>query len=111
MREVRCLINYKGVLIVRHWSLWDEQLLRALRSEFRSHSRILVFERGAEGGVAVYHDRKQMGLWVATGQHQFRYLAYDRQEALAEPCDIMDIIAVNYDLFSTILNNSNRDFA
>ena len=96
---------------MRHWSPWDEQLLRALRGEFRPHSPVLIFDRGSEGGVAVFHDQTQIGLWVATGQHQFRYLAYDRQEAPAEPCDIMDIIQVHYDLFSELLDATNRDSA
>lgn len=96
---------------MRHWSPWDDQLLRALRGEFRPHSPALMFERGREGGVAVFHQRMQLGLWVATGQHQFRYLAFDRQEAPVEPCDIMSIIDVHYELFSELLDAQDRDSA
>ncbi len=97
--------------MVRHWSPWDGQLLRILRGEFRLHSRTLTFRLGPQGGVAVYPSRDPIGVWVATGRLVFRYLPNDPSIAPTEPCDIMDIIPLNYELFSGLLDEASRDSA
>ncbi len=93
---------------MRHWSPWDDQLLRALRGEFRLHAPHIAFDRGAEGGVAVFHHAVQIGLWIAAGQHKFIFLPNDCPDAPAEPYDIMDIIGVHYSLFTDILGPEIR---
>jgi hypothetical protein len=97
--------------MVRHWSPWDGQLLRVLRGEFRLHARTLTFRTGPQGGVAVYYREQQIGVWVATSRLTFRYLPIDASAAATEPCDIMDIIPLNYELFSGLLDEASRDFA
>lgn len=97
--------------MVRHWSPWDSQLLRVLRGEFRLHSRTLTFRAGSQGGVAVYHREKPIGVWVATSRLAFRYIPNDTSVAATEPCDIMDIIPLNYELFSGLLDEASRDSA
>jgi hypothetical protein len=94
--------------MVRHWSPWDGQLLRVLRGEFRIHAPILTFRAGPQGGVAVYHRERPIGVWVATSRHMFRYEPHDRTIARTEPCDIMDIIPLNYELFSELLDAPER---
>jgi hypothetical protein len=97
--------------MVRHWSPWDSQLLRVLRGEFRLHSPTLTFRPGPEGGVGVYHREMLIGVWIATGRLAFRYVPNDPAVAAAGPCDIMDIIPLNYDLFSRLLDAASRDSA
>ena len=97
--------------MVRHWSPWDGQLLRILRGEFKLHTGTLAFRIGAEGGVAVYHREKLIGHWIATSRLAFRYLPLDPSIAATEPCDIMDIIPLNYELFSRFLDEAGRDSA
>jgi hypothetical protein len=92
--------------MVRHWSPWDSQLLRILRGEFRLHSRTLAFRIGPEGGVAVYHREKLIGHWIATSRLEFRYLPHDPTVSATEPCDIMDIIPLNYELFSRLIDDA-----
>lgn len=89
---------------MRHWSPWDEQLLRVLRGEFRQDAPALTFERGSEGGVAVFHDSAEIGLWVAASRHCYRYLPAGSETAEAPPCEIMDIIEVSRGLFSEFLD-------
>jgi hypothetical protein len=97
--------------MVRHWSPWDSQLLRVLRGEFRLHARTLTFRAGPQGGVAVLHREKPIGVWVATSRLVFRYLPNDPSLVGTEPCDIMDIIPLNYELFSHLLEVASRDSA
>ena len=97
--------------MVRHWSPWDGQLLRVLRGEFRLHARMLTFRPGPQGGVAVFHREKLIGIWVATSRLAFRYLPDDPSIAATEPCEIMDIIPLNYELFSGLLDEASRDSA
>jgi hypothetical protein len=97
--------------MVRHWSPWDSQLLRVLRGEFRLHAQTLAFRLGPQGGVGVYHLEKLIGVWVATSRLTFRYLPDDPAVAATEPCDIMDIIPLNYELFSGLLDEAGRDSA
>lgn len=97
--------------MVRHWSPWDSQLLRVLRGEFRLHARTLTFRAGPQGGVAVFHREKLIGVWVATSRLVFRYLPIDASIAATEPCDIMDIIPLNYELFSALLDDASCDSA
>lgn len=97
--------------MVRDWSPWDNQLLRVLRGEFRLHSPTLMFRPGAQGGVAVFHRERVLGVWVATGRHMFRYLPHETGQRQAGPCDIMDIIPVHYELFSDLLDEPGQDRA
>ncbi len=97
--------------MVRHWSPWDNQLLRVLRGEFRLHSPTLVFRPGTQGGVAVFNRERALGVWVATGRHQFRYLPEDQVESGSEPCDIMDIIPLHYAMFSELLDMPGENSA
>ena len=97
--------------MVRHWSPWDGQLLRVLRGEFRLHARTLTFRPGPQGGVAVFHREKLIGIWVATSRLAFRYLPDDPSIAATEPCEIMDIIPLNHELFSGLLDEASRDSA
>ncbi len=90
--------------MVRHWSPWDNQLLRVLRGEFRLHSPTLLFRPGPEGGVAVFNRERALGLWVATGRHTYSYLPKDQVDAGSPPCDIMDIIPLHYEMFSDLLD-------
>jgi hypothetical protein len=90
---------------MRFWSPWDDQLLRALRGEFRLHAPLIAFDRGEEGGVAVFYDQAQLGLWIATSQHRFRYIPQENPEAAADPYDIMDIIDAHYVLFTDLLGS------
>jgi len=96
---------------MRHWSPWDEQLLRALRGEFRVHAPLLTFMPGKEGGVAVLHEATEIGLWVAASRHCYQYMRADGSPGTAAPCDIMDIISVNHELFSDILHGAGRGSA
>ncbi|MFN3746557.1 MAG: hypothetical protein ACK4TL_17790 [Hyphomicrobiaceae bacterium] len=96
---------------MRYWSPWDDQLLRALRSEFKAYAPILTFVPGREGGVAVLHEQTEIGLWIAASRHTYRYLPADGGPGTAVPCDIMDIIAINRELFSDLLSAATRGSA
>ncbi len=96
---------------MRHWSPWDDQLLRALRGEFRIHAPILTFSPGREGGVAVFHGEAEVGLWVAASRHSYRYMATGGEPTTPSPCDIMDIITVSRDLFANLIDPVDRGSA
>ncbi len=93
---------------MRHWSPWDDRLLRVLRGEFRIHAPVLTFSLGREGGVAVFHGEAEVGLWVAASQHSYRYLTAGGEPATSAPCDIMDIITVSRDLFANFIDAADR---
>ena len=85
--------------------------MRALRGEFRVHAPLLTFMPGKEGGVAVFHEETEIGLWVAASRHCYRYMHADGSPGMTAPCDIMDIISVNHELFSSILYGTDRGSA
>lgn len=97
--------------MVKHWSPWDNQLLRVLRGEFRLHSPVLMFGLGSHGGVAVFHHERTLGLWVATARHTYRYTPMDRGQSQAGPCDIMNIIPLHYEMFANLLDVPGQDTA
>jgi hypothetical protein len=92
---------------MRHWSPWDEQLLRVLRGEYRHDAPDLSFAHGAEGGVAVFHLADEIGLWVAASRHRYHYLLTDGTPATQDPCDIMDIVPLSRALFSDFLDTAD----
>ena len=92
---------------MRHWSPWDEQLLRVLRGEYRHNAPELSFAKGEEGGVAVFHNADEVGLWVAVSRHSYNYLLTDGTPATNDPCDIMDIVPLSRELFSEFLDGSD----
>jgi hypothetical protein len=94
---------------MRHWSPWDDQLLRVLRGEFRHKAPALSFENGSEGGVAVFHEAAEIGLWVAASRFAYRYLPADGSPSAEDPCDIMDIVKLSRALFSEFLDPAHRD--
>ena len=85
--------------------------MRALRGEFRVHAPLLTFMPGKEGGVAVFHEETEIGLWVAASRHCYQYMHADGSLGMTAPCDIMDIISVNHELFSSILYGTDRGSA
>lgn len=89
---------------MRYWSPWDDQLLRVLRGEFRDSAPSLTFAHSAEGGVAVFHEQAEIGLWVAAGRLAYRYLPANGAPAMEEACDIMDIVRVSRALFADMLD-------
>lgn len=92
---------------MRHWSPWDEQLLRVLRGEYRHDAPDLSFTHGSEGGVAVFHRADEIGLWVAVSRHSYHYLLTDGTPATQDPCDIMDIVPLSRSLFSDFLDTAD----
>jgi hypothetical protein len=97
--------------MVKHWSPWDDQLLRVLRGEFRLHSPDLLFRPGPQGGVAVFHRERVLGLWTATGRHTFCYTPWELDERPVGPCDIMQIIPLHYEMFSYLLDTPHQGSA
>lgn len=89
---------------MRYWSIWDDQLLRALRGEFAAATPRLVFLPGEEGGVAVWSGCNQIGLWVAVGRQRFSFKAEAGTSRVADDIDILDMLAVNQALFSDLLS-------
>jgi hypothetical protein len=98
-------------MMVKHWSPWDNQLLRVLRGEFRLHSPALMFRPGPQGGVAVFHRERALGIWVATGRHTFSFTPKDIGQPGAGPCDIMEIIPMHYEMFSELLDMPGQSSA
>lgn len=94
---------------MRHWSPWDEQLLRALRGEFRNHAPALSFAAGVEGGVAVFHRTSEFGLWIAASRHNYYFVHADGRRAMDDCCEIMDIIPVSRELFAEMLDGSDSE--
>lgn len=92
---------------MRHWSPWDDQLLRALRGEFKAHAPNLTFALGEEGGVAVHYGETMVGLWVAASRHTYRYLPAVGSSTTSIPCDIMDIITVSRTLLADFLDSTD----
>jgi hypothetical protein len=89
---------------MRHWSPWDDQILRALRGEFKAHAPALTFTLGDEGGVAVHYGEAVVGLWVAASRQTYRYLPAVGNSTASIPCDIMDIIPVSRTLLADFLD-------
>lgn len=102
------MLEQGAVFPMRHWSPWDEQLLRVLRGEYRYNAPELSFLNGPEGGVAVFHGPDEIGLWVAVSRHSYRYLLTDGTPATDGPCDIMDIVPLSRELFSAFLDGSDH---
>lgn len=98
----------RGFGTVRHWSPWDDQLLRVLRGEFRHDAPALSFELGSEGGVAVFHEQSEIGLWVAASRLRYDYRPNGIGIGTDAPCDMMDIVRVSRSLFSDFLEPAGR---
>jgi hypothetical protein len=101
---ITCLLLAEGDWAMRHWSPWVDQLLRALRSEFKAHAPTLTFALGDEGGVAVHYGDAMVGLWIAASRHTYRYLPAVGSSTASIPCDIMDVIAVSRTLLADFLD-------
>lgn len=96
-------IAFGGLRIMRHWSPWDDQLLRVLRGEYRLDAPSLSFEHGSEGGVAVFHNQAEIGLWVAASRLRYHYRPAGNGQGTDSPCDMMDVVQVSRALFSPFL--------
>jgi len=94
---------------MRHWSPWDDQLLRILRGEFRHDAPRLSFELGTEGGVATFHSGTEIGLWVAASRLSYRYMPADGEPVMEEPCEVMDIVKVSRAVFFEFIEPENTD--
>ncbi len=58
---------------MKHWSISDNQLLRALRSAFSPLSREVAFMAGFDGGIAIRVRETLLGLWLASGRDTFAF--------------------------------------
>lgn len=90
---------------MKYWSIWDDQILRALRGAFSSLSTELIIVPGFEGGAALWLHGDLAGHWVATGRETFAFLPLNPALRPRNDVVLLDIIDATDHLLCGVLRS------
>ncbi len=76
---------------MKYWNVHDDSLLYAL---FQAGAPSLHFARGPQGGVAVYLDKKLLGVWIEFQRDKYDYIPQGMNEATYKSCALEQVVSL-----------------